>query len=239
MPLTGKAPYNKKNVDEAQKATLARMKVIEDYLLVNTYLVGHRLTLADVFVATLLLRGFQNVFDKKWRDEFPNTTRWYETVRNQPIFADAPKPDFIAEAVKYTPPKKEAAPKKEQSKKAEPKPKAAAAEEEEEEDKPAPKPKHPLELLPRSAFVLDEWKRQYSNNDTPDAMKWFWENANFEEYSLWRIDYKYNEELTQVFMSSNLIGKLLSRWTPGLTLMSHRWFLQPSRGQPQVHLWLC
>jgi len=211
LPVTGKAPYNKKNVDEAQKATLARMKVIEDYLLVNTYLVGERLTLADVFVATLLLRGFQNFFDKKWREEFPNTTRWYETVRNQSIYADAPKVDFIAEAVKYTPPKKEAAPKKEQPKKAEPKPKAAAAEEEEEEDKPAPKPKHPLELLPRSTFVLDEWKRQYSNNDTPDAMKWFWENANFEEYSLWRIDYKYNEELTQVFMSSNLIGGFFNR----------------------------
>jgi len=144
LPVTGKAPYNKKNVDEAQKATLARMKVIEDYLLVNTYLVGERLTLADVFVATLLLRGFQNFFDKKWREEFPNTTRWYETVRNQSIYADAPKVDFIAEAVKYTPPKKEAAPKKEQPKKAEPKPKAAAAEEEEEEDKPAPKPQAPI-----------------------------------------------------------------------------------------------
>jgi len=105
--------------------------------------------------------------------------------------------------------KKEPAPKKEQPK---PKPKAAAAAaDEEEEDKPAPKPKHPLELLPRATFVLDEWKRQYSNQDTPVAMKWFWENANFEEYSLWKVDYKYNDELTQVFMSSNLIGGFFAR----------------------------
>jgi elongation factor 1-gamma len=119
--------------------------------------------------------------------------------------------EFIDEAVKYIPPKKE--PKKQEPKKQEPKketPKAApeaAAEEEEEEDKPAPKPKHPLEALGRANFVLDEWKRKYSNSDTRgEALPWFWENANLEEYSLWRVNYKYNSELTLTFMSSNLIG---------------------------------
>jgi elongation factor 1-gamma len=209
-PLNGNGHYNKKNVEEAQKATNDRIKVLEDHLLVNTYLVGERLTLADIFVATLLLRGWQNVFDKKWREEFPNVVRWYETIRNQPIYESAPKVTFIDEAIKYTPPKKEAAPKKEAPKKQTPKaaPKKAADDddEEEEEDKPAPKPKHPLESLPRSTMVLDDWKRKYSNEDTPVAMNWFWEGANFEEYSLWRVDYKYNDELTLVFMSSNLIG---------------------------------
>jgi elongation factor 1-gamma len=28
-----------------------------------------------------------------------------------------------------------------------------------------------------------------------------------EDYSLWRADYKYNDELTLTFMSSNLIGE--------------------------------
>jgi elongation factor 1-gamma len=59
--------------------------------------------------------------------------------------------------------------------------------------------------------VLDEWKRQYSNNDTPDALKWFWENFKPEEYSLWKLDNKYNEELTQIFMTSNLIGGFFAR----------------------------
>jgi elongation factor 1-gamma len=58
---------------------------------------------------------------------------------------------------------------------------------------------------------LDEWKRQYSNNDTPDALKWFWEHYDPKDYSLWKVDYKYNEELTQVFMSSNLIGGFFAR----------------------------
>jgi len=66
-----------------------------------------------------------------------------------------------------------------------------------------------LEALGRSTFVLDDWKKKYSNSETPEALTWFWENANLEEYSLWRVNYKYNPELTQVFMSSNLIGLVL------------------------------
>ena len=86
-------------------------------------------------------------------------------------------------------------------------PAAAAADAEEEEDKPAPKPKHPLESLPKPTLVLDEWKRQYSNKDTrSEALPWFWENYKPEEYSLWSVDYKYNDELTMTFMTSNLIG---------------------------------
>jgi elongation factor 1-gamma len=119
--------------------------------------------------------------------------------------AVAGKLEFIEEAVKYTPPKKE--PKKEQPKKETPKAAPKETEEEEEEEKPAAKPKHPLEALGRSNFVLDDWKRKYSNSDTRgEALPWFWENVNLEEYSLWKVGYKYNSELTQIFMTSNLIG---------------------------------
>jgi elongation factor 1-gamma len=59
---------------------------------------------------------------------------------------------------------------------------------------------------------MDEWKRVYSNNDTrPTAINWFWEHFDSEGYSIWRVDYKYNDELTKVFMSSNLIGGFFNR----------------------------
>ncbi|KAF2197154.1 eEF1-gamma domain-containing protein [Delitschia confertaspora ATCC 74209] len=210
-PILGRDPYNKKNVDEAQKAALKAVSVLEEHLQVNTYLVGERLTLADLFAVAILSRGFQYFFDKAWRSENPNVTRWYETIYNQSIYsAVVDKLQFIDEAIKYTPPKKEAAPKKEAKKEA-PKPKEAAPAEE-EEDAPAPKPKHPLELLPRATFVLDDWKRKYSNEETREvALPWFWENMNFEEYSLWKVDYKYNDELTMTFMTSNLIGGFFAR----------------------------
>lgn len=217
-PLVGRDPFNKKNVEDNMKAALKALHTLEEHLLVNTYLVGERLTLADLFTAGVLVRGWQYFFDKKWREEHPNVTRWYETVVNQPIYSEVgPKIPFIENAIPNHPPKKEAAPKKEQpkkeqpKKKEEPKPKAKAKEaddDEEDEPAPAPKPKHALEALGRSTFVLDEWKRKYSNEETREvALPWFWEHANFDEYSLWRVDYKYNDELTQVFMTSNLIGK--------------------------------
>ena len=210
-PLFGLGTYIKKNVEEAQKATLKATSVLEQHLLVNTFLVGDRITLADLFVCGLISRGFQFFFDKKWRSENPNVTRWYETIYNQPIYsAVVDKLNFIDEAIPNQPPKKEkeAAPKKEPTPKAAPKPKAKEVEEdEEEEDKPAPKPKHPLEALPKPTLVLDDWKRKYSNEETREvALPWFWENFNAEEYSLWKCDYKYNDELTMTFMSSNLVG---------------------------------
>ena len=60
-PLTGREPYNKKNVDTAQEKTLKAVKVLEQHLKSNTFLVGERLSLADVFSASLISRGFEFV----------------------------------------------------------------------------------------------------------------------------------------------------------------------------------
>ncbi|KAK3681876.1 elongation factor EF-1 gamma subunit [Vermiconidia calcicola] len=214
-PLIGRDPYNKKNVEDSQKATEAKLRVMEDHLRVNTYLVGERLTLADLFATSIISRGFQFFFDKEWRSNNPSITRWYETVYNQGIYSSvADKLNFIEKAIPNTPPKKEEKPKeqpKKQEKKQEKKP-AKDEEEDEEDDKPAPKPKHPLEALPKPTFVLDDWKRKYSNEETREvALPWFWENCKFDEYSLWTVDYKYNDELTMTFMTSNLIGGFFTR----------------------------
>jgi len=220
-PIVGRDPYNKKNVEDSSKAALKAVAALENHLFINTYLVGERVTLADIFTAGIISRGFQYFFDKKWRQENPNVTRWYETIVNQPIYkAVVEKVEFVDEALKNQPPagakkdapkkdapkkEKEAAPKKEAAK-----PKAKAVEEDEDEEvQEAPKAKHLLEALPKATLVLDDWKRKYSNEDTRSvALPWFWENYKPDEYSLWKVDYKYNDELTQVFMTSNLIGML-------------------------------
>lgn len=211
-PLIGRDPYNRKAVDDSLKATYKTVGVLEEHLLHDTFLVGERVTLADLFTVSVLGRGFEYLFDKVWREKNPNVTRWYTTVYNQPIYsAVVGEITLIDEALKNQPPKKEPAPKKEQAPKAEPKPKPKAKdvdEDEEEDDKPAPKPKHPLEALPKPTLALDDWKRTYSNEDTRTAaLPWFWEHYKPDEYSLWRVDYKYNDELGAIFMSSNLIGK--------------------------------
>ncbi|KIW96849.1 uncharacterized protein Z519_02240 [Cladophialophora bantiana CBS 173.52] len=214
-PLIGKDTYNKKMVDDHKKAALDAIHVLEQHFLAHTFLVGERITLADLYVTSQISRGFQYVLDKEWRAENPNTTRWFETVTNQPIWkAIVAEPIMIEEAVKYTPPKKEPKPAKAPAaapeKKAEKKPEKE--EDEEDEPKPEVKAKHPLEALPKPTLILDDWKRKYSNEDTRSvALPWFWEHYKPEEYSLWRIDYKYNDELTMTFMSSNLIGGFFNR----------------------------
>lgn len=207
--LTGVTPYNKKAVDDVAKEVARAVDAAEEHLTHHTYLVGERITLADLFSAGLLYRGFQYFFDKQWRQQHPAVTRWYETIVNQPIYtAVAEKLPFLETPVlTNVAPKKAEQPKKEAKPAAAPKPAA----QEEEEPAAAPKAKHPLEALPKASLPLDEWKRQYSNNDTPVALKWFWENVNFEEYSLWKVNYKYNDELTMTFMSNNLIGGFFNR----------------------------
>lgn len=205
--LNGTKPYNKKTVDDTAKEVAAAIDAAEEHLTHHTYLVGERITLADLFSAGLLYRGFQNFFDKQWRQQHPAVTRWYETIVNQPIYS------AVAEKLPFldTPALTNVAPKKAEAPKAAPKPAAAPKAEEPEEEAAAPKAKHPLESLPKASLPLDEWKRQYSNSETPDALKWFWENVKFDEYSLWKVAYKYNDELTLTFMSNNLIGGFNNR----------------------------
>nr|AJK29682.1 elongation factor 1 [Clonostachys rosea] len=207
-PLVGRDPYNKKAVDDASKQTLKAFKVVEDYLLRHTYLVGDRITLADLFAAGIATRGFQYLFGSEWRQEFPNVTRWFDTIVNQPIYtAVAPKLEYLDKpALTNVAPKKTEAPKP--TKAAKPAPAPAA---EEEPAAAAPKPKHPCDLLPKSAYALDDFKRYFSNNDEKESFRYFWATVPFEDYSIWRVDYKYNDELTLTFMSNNLIGGFNAR----------------------------
>jgi len=60
-PLIGRDPYNKKSVDTAQASALKAAGVLEKHLLTQTFLVGERLTIADLFATSIIARGFQYV----------------------------------------------------------------------------------------------------------------------------------------------------------------------------------
>ena len=216
-PIIGRGQFNKKAGEDHLAYTYKLFDVVENHLLINTFLVGERLTLADLFAAGIAQRCFEYILDAKWREANPNTTRWFNTITNQPIYSEvAPKFEFVQEIIKNAPP---AAPKKEKAPaaavaapKAAPKPKAKEVDEEEDEEPQAPKSKHPLEALGKPTLILDDWKRKYSNEDTRTvALPWFWENLKTDEYSLWTVEYKYNDELTQTFMTANLIGTMAPR----------------------------
>ena len=107
----------------------------------------------------------------------------FDTIVNQPKLASVfGTTAFVEKALQYTPPPKEKkAPAAPAQPKAEKKPKKEEADDEEDDDKPyeeAPKEKNPLDLLPKSTFNLEDWKRAYSNKDTRGAggaIEWFYE----------------------------------------------------------------
>jgi len=204
-------PYNKANVLAAEKRASGMLEALETLLLSRTFLVGERITLADIFLANHLIRPFATCLDASWRACHPNIFRHFNTIVHQPNFMAVlgGEPTLTETKVEFTPPKKEkAAPAPKSEKKKEKK--------EDEDDEPLvpaePKAKHPCEELgPAKCFPFDEWKRQYSNSEFPVAMKWLEEHIDLSEYSFWKVTYKYHDELTQVFMSANLIGGFHSR----------------------------
>ncbi|CCE62324.1 hypothetical protein TPHA_0C01680 [Tetrapisispora phaffii CBS 4417] len=217
-PLRGDVPYNKKAVDEALVKVEVVISIFEERLKTHTYLANEDITLADLICCASFVRGFNYLFGKEWRAAHPSIVRWFNTVRNSPIIkSEFTEFKFIDKQI--DPPKKEKKEKKKNldcccccQKDAEPAENAEPA--------PEKKAKHPLEALGKATFVLDEWKRKYSNEDTRlVALPWFWEHYNPEEYSLWKVEYKYNDELTQTFMSNNLVGGFFNRLSGSIKYM--------------------
>lgn len=212
--ILGVFPYNKKVVDEGNAFLDKAIPVFEARLKEFTYLVGERVTLADILAASYFVRGFDNIFGADWRKKYPNTTRWFKTLISSKYLSEYfPDYKFREKPVEYVPPKKEKKQQQPAKKEAAPKKEKPAPAAEDDEPPAAPKPKHPLEALGKPKAALDEWKRVYSNEETREvAIPWFWENQyNPEEWSLWKVDYKYNDELTLTFMSNNLVGGFFNR----------------------------
>lgn len=162
---------------------------LERVLETRTFLVGERLTIADLSVATIALRAAHFYLSNSNISKFPSIVRFVETTLNQPQIAQFWTIQWPEKALAYTPPAKDTKKKEEKPKaapaekpKKEEKPKKKEPEPEEEEDdlvpKEEPKAKNPLDSLPKSSFNLEDWKRAYSNKDTrgPDgAIEWFYE----------------------------------------------------------------
>ncbi|KAE9591917.1 putative translation elongation factor EF1B, gamma chain, S-crystallin [Lupinus albus] len=218
LPRVGFAPYLAP-VEEAANAALKRaLGALNTHLASNTYLVGHTVTLADIITTLNLYLGFTKVLVKSVTSEFPHVERYFWTLVNQPNFRKVLGQVKQTEAVLPIPsakkPSKETKPKAKEEPKKEAKPEPVKPAEVAEEEAPKPKAKNPLDLLPPSKMILDEWKRLYSNTKTnfrEVAIKGFWDMYDPEGYSLWFCDYKYQDENTVSFVTLNKVGGFLQR----------------------------
>ncbi|KAJ6450768.1 glutathione S-transferase C-terminal-like protein [Mycena sanguinolenta] len=151
-------PYSKpmhNTFVERQARTLA---TLEEHISTRTFFVGERITLADIYVATVIQACFSINLDLAARAKIPNLIRHMETIINQPKFAGIYDPTVVLEtAPVYIAPTKEK----------EPKPAPAPAPAAPRAEKPMPKAddegdddgvleeskvKNPLADLPKSAF---------------------------------------------------------------------------------------
>lgn len=221
FPCMGIMQYNKSQTDRAKEDIKKALEYLNTHLLTKTFLVGERISLADISVCCTMLNLFKLVLDPAFRKPYGNVTRWFTTIVNQPnvkaVIGDFALCTKMAEfdSKKYAEfSGKGAGDKKKEKKVAAPAPaKKEKKEEAPVEEAPMPvKKKDPLDELPAGKkFDMEEWKRFYSNNDEDDSIKWFWEHFDPEHYSIWRGDYKYNDELKMVFMSCNLMGGMIQR----------------------------
>lgn len=76
---------------------------------------------------------------------------------------------------------------------------------------------NPLDLLPKSPFNLDDFKREISNNpDKHESVKLFFDKYDPEGWSLWKLDYKrYGDEGTVDYLTSNLKNGFLRNIVDG------------------------
>lgn len=220
-PTLGILQYNKQATEKAKEQVKSVLSLLNNHLLTRTFLVGERVTQADISMACTLLMLFVNVLEPSFREPYGNVNRWFMTVINQPQFKSVIGEIKLCskmaqfDAKKYNEisgkgGKKEAAAKKKEEKKPQPKkePKPDAG------DQPAETksaPTNPWANAPKPSMDMDAWKRCYSNNSADVSWKYFLENFKKEDYSIWSMEYQYNDELNLGFMASNLVGGMMQR----------------------------
>lgn len=194
--------------------------------LLRTYFVGDRITQADLTIFTVLKMAFENLMDEASRDNYAHVMRWFITIANQPEvkkvageihLCEKPlvydrKTVSKAEEHKGGEKKKEKHQQKNQeSSKSE---SAKAAEGDTKEEKPKEKEKTTkdiLSALPVSSFVFDDFKRVFSNEPPEKAMEYLEEHYDPNIDSIWTCEYKYGNELTLTFMTTNLVRGMMQR----------------------------
>jgi len=232
--VLGVVGSNPKALAEAKKETENALRILDGFLLHNTFLAANHVTLADISVFCALVEPFQKLFAPKFLSQLTNLVRWFNTVHAQPqVSAIVGKIDFAKEEAQ--PPKagkgaekeekkaekaeKQEKKKEEPKKKEEAKPAAtatnAAAEELDEDGVPRPvKKQSPLDLLPESPMGhIDVSKKlMFSVRPIlPDFFEKHFPQFDDKGFSWWVCKYNYDSDNKVYFMTGNAVGGFLQR----------------------------
>ncbi|EFN72739.1 Elongation factor 1-gamma [Camponotus floridanus] len=74
----------KTNAKVSKEDVLFALRTLDNTLHIRTYLIGERITLADISVFVTLLPLYEYVLDPHHRKQYINLNRWFSTILNQP-----------------------------------------------------------------------------------------------------------------------------------------------------------
>ncbi|GAB1869571.1 Alanine--tRNA ligase [Camponotus japonicus] len=74
----------KTNAKVSKEDVLSALRTLDNTLHIRTYLIGERITLADISVFVTLLPLYEYVLDPHHRKQYTNLNRWFSTILNQP-----------------------------------------------------------------------------------------------------------------------------------------------------------
>ncbi|KAL3458193.1 glutathione S-transferase [Aspergillus heterothallicus] len=97
-PLIGRAPFDKPAIEKAKASTLFLLDIVDHHLRDRVYLVGHTLSVADLFLLGVVQGTFRVLLAPAWREQHSAITAWVQRVHSlsmvvdvagAPVFADA------------------------------------------------------------------------------------------------------------------------------------------------------
>lgn len=184
------------------------MSILNELLKYVTYLVGERITYADVAVACELILPLKFVIEPSTLSNYPYLKRWFLTIVNQPqMKLYIGEYEFCVKAKGFDAKRYNELYPKDTTKKETPKKETVKKEKPAQVSEPAPTPKK-KELFPNfeSAFNLEDFKRLEANNDSKTVtIPHLWENLDKKNYSIWFSEYLYANEVRMGFLAKNFV----------------------------------
>ncbi len=75
-----------KKTEAAKKEISNAATILDNHLKDKQWIVGNRVTLADIVYAVTLSGAFKTVFGPEFREKFPHLTAWFLRAVNEPQF---------------------------------------------------------------------------------------------------------------------------------------------------------
>ena len=191
-PILGYTEPSEHEVKEANNCLKGYLTTLNAHLENKQFFVGNKMTLADVCMFVTLRWFFVLLWNKDFRAKvIPHVTKWFTEVANHPnvikVCGKIVMCSNVQKAPKHEKPvEKPKSPKKEEAKK-----EKKGEGDDEDEDKPKKKQANPLDLLPPTTLVLDDFKRDFLNTtDKRAALDRFWSKYDNNGWSFWFMQYQ-------------------------------------------------